>query len=243
MGNKTEAVIICVNYSDFLSITLQYNLKQFDHVIIVTSHSDNDTVNICSKYNCTLIKTNSFYENGNKFNKGAGINVAFKYLKYKNWVAHMDSDIILCDHFMNDFLNQQNDIEYLYGCRRYDFPKPEDWNDLVSGNRKLNEYTCYRGSGYGYFQLWNYNSKIFQNLMTSTDNNPYPNWINSAAESDSIFMKKWGERCCPLNAGNHLIDEGDYDAGMYKELSQRCYHLGQHGINHTGRVTQEFKIL
>lgn len=241
-NSKIEAIIACVNYSDFLKITLEKNLKQFDNIIVITSESDLLTQELCKKLNCELLVTDVFYANDKKFNRGAAINLAFNILKYKDWIVNMDADILLPENFINQFKEENMDREYFYGSRRVDFPTPKDWNDFNSGIRDISEYVCYRGSGYGYFQLFNYNSSTFQELNRRTSRNPYPNWLNSVAEADSIYKNYWGDRVCPLNHGNHSIDVGDYDVGLYKELSQRCYHLGQHGINHTGRISEEFKL-
>ena len=55
---KIEGIIICVNYSDFLDITLDQNLKHFDQIIVVTDEKDIGTHEICKKYNHSL---NSWY--------------------------------------------------------------------------------------------------------------------------------------------------------------------------------------
>jgi hypothetical protein len=83
---KLEAVIISVDYSDILKITLTENHHIFDNIIVVTTPKDKKTQNLCKKYeNCTVILTDAFYEDGCKFNKGKGINIGYENLKYKQW--------------------------------------------------------------------------------------------------------------------------------------------------------------
>ena len=71
---KLEAVIVCVNYSDFLAHTIQSTKNQFDQLVVVTDYEDLETKKLCEYYNVKCVQTNVFYENGDKFNKGKGIN-------------------------------------------------------------------------------------------------------------------------------------------------------------------------
>ena len=50
MNKFIEAIIVSVDYSDYLEYTLKYNKKYFDEVIILTNYVDNKTVKIAKKY-------------------------------------------------------------------------------------------------------------------------------------------------------------------------------------------------
>ena len=64
-----EGIIVCVNYSDFLSHTLPFNKPLFNHLIVVTSPEDEKTKNLCEYYNVECVVTNEFTKNGDAFNK------------------------------------------------------------------------------------------------------------------------------------------------------------------------------
>lgn len=90
-----EAVIVCVNYSDFLAHTIASAKSTFDRLIIVTDTKDRRTADICEHFHVECLKTDVFYANGASFNKGAGINAGLALLSKRDWVCHMDADIVL----------------------------------------------------------------------------------------------------------------------------------------------------
>ena len=78
---KIEGVIICVDYSDFLSETLSSNRSLFDKLVVVTSLTDQKTKTLCDFYNVECVQTDVFYKGAAPFNKGLGINEGLKKLK------------------------------------------------------------------------------------------------------------------------------------------------------------------
>ena len=45
---RIEAVIISVNYADYLRHSIPFNKSLFDRMVIVTTEKDKETQNICS---------------------------------------------------------------------------------------------------------------------------------------------------------------------------------------------------
>lgn len=245
--NKLEAIIISVNYADFLAITLVKNLKHFDSIIVVTDFNDENTVDVCNTINLDkiiLCKTDYFYIKGAKFNKGMGINLGYQYLRHKDWVFNIDADTLLPENFREKFFTEAKNKELAYGARRYDIPTFEEYNDYLSGIKKLEEFTLFRGSGYGFCLGYNYNSAIFQKLLQENIGMAYPFWFPNGSESDWVFRNNWGERAFspPLHKfpDSHFDKNNDYDTGLYKELDLRVIHLGEVGKNHNERITKEF---
>ena len=76
-----ELVITCVNFSDYLKLTLPYNIQHFDNVVIVTDINDINTQILCAELDVSCILTDVFYKDDAVFNKGAGINVGISNLK------------------------------------------------------------------------------------------------------------------------------------------------------------------
>lgn len=241
-----EAVIISVNYSDFLEINLNKNVKHFDNIIVVTSEDDVITQELCKKYKTLCIKTNAFYLNNAKFNKGLAIDVGFSYLQHKDWVVNLDSDIILPDNFREIFLKEAKDIECSYSARRYDIQTYKEWIEVEKDPSKLNGKLLYRGIGYGNFFCFNYNSPTFQNLLKTTNGLPYPSWFPHVAESDWIFRNCWSDWIYDpqLNddPNQHDITNNDRakNPDKLKELSFKVIHLGQTGRNESSRITPKF---
>lgn len=245
--DKIEAIIICVNYSDFLGLTLKENEKHFDHIVVITDTNDKSTPEVCKPYKdkITCLATNAFYTNGAKFNKGLCINFGFQVLKHKEWIFNLDSDILLPYGFKYNFLNMSGltGKEYFYGFRRYDIPTQEDYIEYLNG-ANISKYTLYRGSGYGYAAAFHYKSKTFQKMFNETNGFPYPVWFKNGSESDWVFRNAWGERVFspPLSKfpNCHFEPENDYDTGLYKELPIRVIHLGEVGKNHNERITKKW---
>jgi hypothetical protein len=252
MDRKIEAVIICVNYSDFLHLNLFKNLKHFDNIIVVTHENDYDTLKTILEYSNSdrikAITTDVFHQNGAKFNKGLAINIGFKELKYKDWVITLDSDIILPDNFRKQFLKFAQDIECSYSARRYDIQSYNEWLQIETNPSFLKGKRLFRGIGYGYFFCFNYNSKIFQKLLIETKGLPYPHWFAHGSESDWIFRNYWSDWVYdpPLDGSYEEHETQNKDRPKnekkLKEFPFQVIHLGQTGVNATARLTPIFKI-
>jgi hypothetical protein len=224
MNKFIEAIIVCVEYSDYLDYTLKYNRKYFDNVIIITNYADENAIKIADKYKCSYIRTDAFYENDDVFNKGRAINEAYPYLKHEDWVLNLDADIILPANFRKNFLNSNPDVENYYWMDRIELASIEqikkvtidqNFNDLVV---KCEE------AALGFFQLYNYSSINFIKIYKNSKNRPYPEDFQDASCSDIFFRAKWHEK--------HIK----------KIKNTACLHLGETEKNWSCRVTPEFKL-
>lgn len=198
-----NCVIVCVNYADILAHTLPHNKQFFKRFLIVTDTKDEDTVKLCRNYQVEYIQTDIFYEKGNKFDKGAGINLGLNHLgiaKSKDWFLQMDADIWLHPFAMKQLFALKLDESKVYGCDRImvesfkDWVKflqnPSIWNDdfwlmELSKFRIGSRLTFYWIGDFwnvlGFFQLWNpYGAEVWY----------YPSF-NDASQSDIIFSQLW----------------------------------------------------
>lgn len=199
-----EAVCVSVDYNDFLSEFLIHNRLFFDKLVIVTSSKDLGAQNLCRVYDVECVITDSFYEDGAKFNKGKGINAGLTKLTKKEWVLHIDSDIILPPHFRTVFDNIYLDDLSIYGCDRMNCTGHDRWHKwlekprpqhekyfLVHGNAfplgaRVAHYNQYDGwFPIGFFQLWN---------STKSGIKKYPENGVGADHTDVVFSKKWHPR-------------------------------------------------
>jgi hypothetical protein len=170
-----EAVVVCVDYSDFLAWTLPANRWQFDKMVVVTAPRDEATQRLCERYDVECVVTDTFYAGGDAFAKGRGINAGLARLSRRDWVLHMDSDIYMPPKTRQVLNNLPLDPAKLYSADRLMCPSAEafaayldepppvqsDWvfvhaNAFPLGVR-IAQY-AERGGGYvpiGYWQLWN----------------------------------------------------------------------------------------
>ena len=224
MSNKIECLSVCVDFSDFLEISLPINKQFFDYLLIVTSTEDKQTKQICVKNKIDYIETNLFYKNNAIFNKGLALSSGFKYLKHKDWVVLMDCDCVLPFNFRQKFPIEKLNQELLYGTGRRFCWTYKDWLDLQRWEKNIDEFEYIPGYGCGFWELFNMNSKVAK--LYPLDK-LYP---EGNVESDIIFLKRW----CPLVEHDKNLGRIDMDV----------IHLGGHGIAHNSRKfsrIEEFK--
>jgi hypothetical protein len=165
-------VVVCVNYDDFLEVSLAANRKMFKDYIVVTSPDDKNTQSLCERHQVDCRVYDSFYENA-RFNKSGALNWVQRDLHAKHpdkWVLILDSDIILPPTFPRWFDLRLLDKSKLYGFRRKDFLTPEDF--ISKRGTIVEEEKCV-----GYFQLY-YDKRKF-----------YPQFSESASWCDILFKR------------------------------------------------------
>lgn len=235
---KIEGVIVCVNYSDFLSHTLPQNKQHFNKLVVVTDTKDIKTKEVCEFYNVMCVCTDVFYEKGDKINKGKGINEGLKHLDKDGWVIHLDADIYLPPLTRNILESLDLDEKTIYGIDRMMCSSYEEWINFLENPKPLHEgwifvhtdafplgtrIAEYKNKGWepiGFFQMWNpKGSNVFE----------YPKEHGLIDRSDVIFAKKFERK------NRQLIPE------------IICIHLDSEklltmGKNWKGRKTQPFNL-
>ncbi len=131
MKEELRAIIVCVDFADFLKITLPYNKHHFSDVCVVTSLSDRETIDYAFDCGFAVHSTNSFYEPGAVFNKFKALEEALDVFGRHGWICLMDVDILL-PKTIPDFNLQPN---ILYGPYRRVMEKPsaeipDDWSEF-----------------------------------------------------------------------------------------------------------------
>jgi hypothetical protein len=195
---QIEAVVVCVNYSDFLSYTLPENLKYVDRMVVVSHPEDKATKRLCDKYSVDCIQTEIMHDDGDKFNKGRLINLGLSNLRHDGWLLHLDADIVLPHRFRHALKMAKLDRQNIYGCDRLNSVTYENWAkhrdrtipqhqwrfmvtpqpEFPIGSRLL--HLEYGWCPIGYMQLWH----------SSTRKN-YPIVCGSAEHSDVLFAIQW----------------------------------------------------
>lgn len=212
-SKKIEAIIVCKNYSDYLSLTLPKNRSYFDEIYVVSDKNDLNTKKICEIYDARFIEYNQFNKNGAIFNKGGAIQEAINNLKYKDWVVFLDCDIIIKEPFKDKL----TDVNKFYGSYRRFIPTLKDYQNI--NTNKPENFEAIEGSGCGFFQCVNFNHPSFKAGAYYPDS-------YSAEQVDIDFLKMF----CP------------FVNNEYKKLERmgiELWHLGSHGINNNGRSEKD----
>ena len=92
---KVEAVSVCVNYSDYLKVSLPINKQILNKIVIVTRSDDYETIKVCKENNVECIATDEFNNHPSGFNKFKGINKGLDKLDKDGWILFLDCDIVL----------------------------------------------------------------------------------------------------------------------------------------------------
>ena len=138
---KLEALVVCVDYSDFLAETIVFTLPHVDDMLVVTTPEDGRTQGVCHRFGVRCCKTRAFYQWGETFNKARGINYGLMNLTRDDWVIHLDADIVLparTRHFLNTSMLEPTK---LYGMDRFDIKGRDQWE-----RHKASPYLQYQDS-------------------------------------------------------------------------------------------------
>lgn len=167
-----KAITVCVDYSDYLAITLPKNRWFFDEYMIVTTPTDTDTLKIAVDYQCQTFVTNVFYDNA-VFNKWAALEMGLTSLGRDGWLCLMDADIVWPPPFsVEEFELKEGN---LYVPQRYNsLTYTTDWSGLP----------CLDEEFAGYCQMFHASDPVLGNPPW------HENWKH-AGGADSFFAKKW----------------------------------------------------
>src|SRR5579885_73227 len=204
-----EAVTVCVNYSEFLREVIPFNAGIFNRWLIVTDSKDEETKDLCHKHNLEFLATDDFYRDGAKFDKARGIDRGLQQLSHKDFVCHVDADVILPPHTRNTLHSINLDKNTIYGCDRVIVTGWERWQRL-KGSGFLHNFSrshhfniCFPG-GYnvgarwgdlhggwtviGFFQLWHSSATMRKGIRTRR----YSSYGHSdAARTDVQYSLLW----------------------------------------------------
>lgn len=208
-----RAFIVCVDYWDYLKITLPLNTDHFDEIVIITSPRDEKTIQTISEiwnYRHTMLLTDLFYEKGAVFNKWKALEWGLDQVGRDGWICLLDADIVLPPLDVWQSLNKE--VGTLYTPRRRmgpnasSIPAYEEWCQRFQLHRNEQEFA-------GYCQ-------IFHGSDPALPSPPWheTNWRH-AGGADSFFQARWK----PENKLRPPFE---------------CLHLGEAGRNWCGRSTK-----
>lgn len=243
---KIEAVIVCVNFCDYLKLTLPNQKEYFDHIIIVTDSKDEETHKFCEEENLTCVITDVFYEGKVTvkqetwslyseahrqletveevevdcvFNKGRALNEGFKHLKFNEWIAIIDADTVVDSvGFEYGMLINLNklDKKCLYGPVGRMIVS-DDF--LPDWQQEISQW-CY--------------SEIIMNVHGSQNIDGYFQLFHYDAVKDE---DEWYPTHCPTASMCDVIfDEKIRNKYRVEKLPFVVFHLGELFTHHKGRV-------
>jgi hypothetical protein len=180
-----RCIMVCVDYSDILDVTLAYNVRKVQSVLVVTHPRDTKTVEVCKRHEVECFQTSVFYEREAVFNKFAALELGLDYMGRNGWLAIMDADILLPDR-MHPWNKQEGK---LYTPRRRMFPKIlKSVGDVPAERRWRNWKPPMQNEEFaGYCQIFHASDPV---LGTGPWHSTNWTWAGGA---DSFFQQKWKE--------------------------------------------------
>lgn len=90
-----NAILVAVNYTNLLKLTLPYNRHHFDKVMVVTdANSSEDVYEIADQCRAEVHVTDAFYRGGAHFNKWLALEEGLDVLGRSGWICVMDADVL-----------------------------------------------------------------------------------------------------------------------------------------------------
>lgn len=213
LTGKFRAVIVCVNFSDILSLTLPYNIHHFSEVMVVTSKEDYDTQRLCNTLKVRVHSTNSFYHDNASFAKFRALEQALDSFGRSEWMTFVDADIFWPKTLPSMIMEAGN----LYSFRRRrllldttsEIPKEALWRTLPIDPQSI----CPEAAEcMGFTQIFHASDQRLKTIPWHDITLP------TAALGDSFFQQKWELR-------RKVWIDAD------------CLHLGEVAKNWCGRVS------
>ncbi len=210
-----HALMVSVNYADFLAHTLPELQRVVDGVTVITSWEDIETYIVASEHGVNVCRTDAFRHN---FCKGAAINEALACRPFEKdcWLLHVDADIAVLDKIHTDRL----DKTVLYGAQRYSVigrrcwrstkhkheawkkmrPCPQDAPFTKERYRLKHSIKKRRALPPGFFQLWH--SSSFRD---------YPHESLDASLDDILHAERFAKTAILPNFGVYHLESEDHD--------------------------------
>lgn len=201
-----RVIIVSVDFGDFLAETLPYNRHHYSEVMIVTTPTDSETIEVAKSNNASIYTTDVFHRNGAAFNKFAAIEEALNYFGRHGWIVFKDADIFWPKKMPSDYKEGK-----LYSIKRRrllldtsaPIPREEDWTSLPL-DPQYSE--CM-----GFTQIFNAKDGVLGSPPWHSLN------LHHAALGDSHFQSKW-----------------DLSNKVWLDID--CLHFGNYATNWMGRV-------
>jgi hypothetical protein len=203
-----RAILVAVDFSDLLALTLPWNRHHFTSVTVVTSPADEPNVApLCEANGADWVVTDLFYRGGAEFNKFAGLEYGLDQIGRSGFLCIMDVDIL----WPRKIPPWEPEFGKLYTpLRRMADPVP----DPIPDESSWGQYPFHRQQ-----REWAGYSQIFHAGSPVLGSPPWheTNW-RTAGGPDSFFQAKFSER--------------DKVRPPFE-----CLHLGPSGENWAGRAT------
>jgi hypothetical protein len=186
-----NALTVCVNYHDYLALTLPLNRRHFRRFLVVTSPEDNQTAHLAAQWNCDLHVTDAFTRGGADFNKWLALEEGLDVLGRQGVLCLLDADTVLPPELRVEHHSHGvtlNETAVLRGMLLT--PLRHMMLDATKPIPPYNEWDQYKlhgnqGEWAGYCQIFHADDPVLGDPPWHETN-----WRH-AGGADSLFQRKW----------------------------------------------------
>lgn len=215
-----RAILVSVDYSDVLALTLLYNRHHFTEVLVVTSSADVESRRVAEENGCRFFVTDAFYDDGADFNKWKALEQGLDVLGRDGWLCLMDADVLWPRHIpwlgcSDDCWGRREGNLYTPMRRMWLNPTiPYTSDNILPPESEWDRFPLHpqQVEWAGYTQIFHASDPVL----------PSPPWHDiswkHAGGSDSEFQARW-----PQNRKVRPPFE--------------VLHIGEAGVNWVGRAT------
>ncbi len=205
---KLEAVTVCSGFGDVFAATVAENRHIFDRWVIVTTHGDGETREVCRRYGLATRLTEEFTRDGTAFNKGRGITLGLDLIEGNDWIIHIDADVILPPDLKRWLEAANLDETCIYGFDRIMVKSWADWCRLRDSGYLQHDFHCrcnfppgfdvgtrwvsplHGWVPIGFAQMWHGSLDTVHGFHQK----PYPSWHGNASRADVQHALQWDRR-------------------------------------------------
>jgi hypothetical protein len=197
---ELNAVLVSVDYADLLAITLPYNRKHFDRVLVVTDTTHSDWT-VAEENRCDVYRTDAFYLHGAVFNKWLALEEGLTQKNFRrNWLCFMDADV-LWPSSVSFFESYRTINWHVPGgglrhqiCSQLATPQRRVWTEWPAGfSGKIPDESHWQNFPLHREDEFAGYSQIFHAADSHLPQPPWHqvNWMH-AGGADSFFQDMWG---------------------------------------------------
>lgn len=210
-----RALTVCVGYDDILRLTMPTVLPFVSELLVVSSPADERTAALVAGTDrARLLRTDAFYRDGAKFNKGLAIEEGFSALGRTGWLLVLDADIMLPPDAARRLVKPLRP-GCLYTAPRRVLNDAAAWPDYHMRPDRWAGLPLRDDRGhFGYFQLFHATDPVLRPRpwygVTSTH----------AGRCDNEFQLKWG-KAHKLRPGFEVLHVGPCDENWFGRATDR----------------------
>lgn len=227
-----RAITVCVDYSDYLAVTLPYNQHHLEDMLVVTSEKDQATLELCKQLNVCTFVTDAFYRNNAHFNKWLALEEGLDYYGRHGLLCILDADIVFPAHINMEYIEHNLYTPLRRMNPKITIPSEKTWQDF--------KYSANTTEFSGYTQ-------IFYALDKHLPSAPWhqTNWKH-AGGADTFFQANWPDsnKIRPNYEVLHLGEPGANWCGRSEQGRKQleAYMKLRRGIRRQDRTYTNEKI-